>query len=193
MHYIISLPTSEATVIIPTFSRRGCTVNFWVCTPYGFCLLLIRDPQALFTAEQSKIISDVDRMQTYVQKGFLSMAFFLRLIFPSALGFAIGFLSNGGAVLSIAYFSNLFFFAAICNIIYSLALLSSNLGVLRPLRFGLGLIIKLIFNGSHEGGKKLTEKYSEMREEMIDALDYWPQGVMGAVFLGFSALLLFWN
>lgn len=121
------------------------------------------------------------------------MVSFLKLIIPSALGFAIGFLSNGGAVFGIAYFSNLFFFAAICNIIYSLALLSANLGALRPLRFGLGLIIKLIFYGSHEGGKKLTEKYAEKREEMIDAVYYWPQGVMGTVFLGISALLLFWN
>lgn len=121
------------------------------------------------------------------------MFFCLGLIIPSALGFAIGFLSNGGAVFDIAYFSNLFFLAAICNIIYSLALLSGNLGALRTLKFGLGLMIKLVFNGSHEGGEKLTEKYAAMREEMIDAVYYWPQGVMGAVFLGVSAILLFWS
>lgn len=121
------------------------------------------------------------------------MFFFLGLIVPSALGFAVGLLSNSGAVFGVAYFSNLFFFAAICNVIYSLALLSANLGALRPLKFGLGLIIRLIFKGSHEGGKKLTQQYAEKREEMIDAVYYWPQGVMGAVFLGLSALLLFWN
>ncbi len=121
------------------------------------------------------------------------MAFFLGLITPSALGLAIGLLSNGGVEFGVVYFSNLFFFAAISNIIYSLALLTANLGALKTLRFGFRLIIKVIFSGSHEGGKKLTEKYAEMSDETIAAVYYWPQGLIGAVFLGVSAVLLLWN